>query len=246
MSKIKILTLAIISLIITSCSSEKKKFPLNKKYWDTSDYANVTRTLKYGFENNAKLPTFDNPETRIIIEKYTNPQNYLVILDDNELGLKHRNKIGETFFYRWKDMSTVYSKRDRKDNFIYEKEMLAVYHFGLGLQQRYFKLGNDDILQGADKPDDAKGTINSNIGTLISNYQNYLDLINDENSLSESGKQIYSEGLIKYYTELINLYPKANYSSAKSKKKKKKEKSKSEIIINSLNEIIGLIEQNEK
>jgi len=246
MSQIKIATLIFTSILFLNCESKNDKFPTDKRYWDTKDYEKITLSLRYGTKSDEKLPTFDDPETRLIVEKYTDPQNYLVVLDDNELGIKHKNRVGEEFFRRWKDMTSVYTARDRKDNFIYEKEMLAVNQFGLGLQLKYFKLGNDEIIRNSDNPDDSKYTINSNIKTLIDNYKIYLDYINDEQSFSEAGKVIFSDGLVKHYTQLIELYPKANYNSTRSKMEALNKKSKSKVIKTSLDKIITLIEENQK
>lgn len=231
-----------ISILLSNCEAEKEKYPISKRYWTVSDYADVTRTLRYGIEPDEKLPTFNDPKTRIVVEKYTDPQNYLVVLDDKELGTKHKNNIAQKFFSRWQDMINVYNKRDRKDNFIYEKEMLKVFQFGLGLQIRYFTLGNKEILESVDKAEDAKRTMNSNIQTLIGNYQLYLNFINDEKSFSDEGKKIFSDGVIKYYTELIEKYPKANYSETKSKMEALKKKAKSETIKKALTKIIELID----
>jgi len=243
MSQIKTIALVFISIIFINCESDNDKFPINKRYWDTQDYEKVTRTLRFGTKSDEKLPTFDDPETRLIVEKYTDSQNYSIVLNDKELGIKHKNRVGEEFFLRWQDMTYVYTARDRKDNFIYEKEMLAVHQFGLGLQLKYFKLGNDEIINNSDSPNDAKHTINSNINSLISNYKSYLDYINDEQSFSEAGIKIFSNGIVKYYTMLIKQYPKGNYNSTKSKMETLKKKAKSEVIKNSLDKIIKLIDE---
>lgn len=69
-------------------------------------------------------------------------------------------------------MSDIYSVTDRRDQYPYEKEFLAVWHFGLGLQLKYFKLGNDYILESADDPNSPRITnkVESNVKTLIRNY----------------------------------------------------------------------------
>lgn len=245
MKIIKFSLVLLIGILLTNCGEKKETFPLNKRYWGTNDYDNVTRTLKYGIQPDEKLPSFDDPETRAVIEKYADPQNYLVVLDDKELGTKHKNRIAQEFFNKWQDMITVYNARDRKDNFIYEKEMLKVFQFGLGLQIRYFSLGNKELLESADKEEDVRSTIDSNIQTLISNYQLYLNFIKDEKSFSDEGKRIFSDGLVKYYTELIEKYPKADYKYTKSKMEALKKKAKSDTIKNALTKIIKLIESKE-
>ena len=149
MKIIKYSLLIILYLILSSCKTENHEFPIEKRYWDLSDYDDAILELRYGYKDDESLPTFDNPENRIIVEKLTDHQNYKVVLDDKELGLKHRNEVASTFFNKWKDMNKIYSDTDRKDNYIYEEEMLKVWHFGLELQLKYFKLGNDQIKKNA-------------------------------------------------------------------------------------------------
>jgi hypothetical protein len=243
MTQIRIILLAVIFLNLTNCTTEKHKFPTEKRYWDTQDYAEVIRELKFGYETDEKLPTFDDPQTRIIVEKLTDSQNYNVVLEDNELGLKHRNDVAEAFFLRWKDMQDIYQATDRKDKYLYDKEMLAVWQFGLGLQLKYFKLGNDHILENADDASSTrvKNNINSNISTLIENYIIYLDGINDEDALSDDGKSKFSAGIDEYFTQLVELYPDANYNRMESKIELMEKKTKSDKIKNSLNKLNHLI-----
>ncbi len=217
MTKHILLLLATIALI--SCGSENDKFPLNKRYWEPMDYANVTRELKYGFEADDKLPSFDDPETRAIIEKYTDEANFNVILDDDQLGIKHRNKVAQDFFNRYRDMSTVYTATNRQDEYVYDQEMLAIEQFGLELQLKYFKLGNDDIIERSDDPTSAnvQNTVNSNIQTLISNYNLYLDEINNENAFSEEGKKLFAKGIDTHFTKLVETYPNSNFSALERK-----------------------------
>lgn len=244
MTKIRIIFLTVVFLSLTNCSTEKHKFPIEKRYWDTQDYAEAIHELNHGYEPDEKLPTFDDPQTRIIVEKLTDPQNYAVVLDDKELGLKHKNDVAESFFIRWKDMHKIYQATDRKDKYLYDKEMLAVWQFGLGLQLKYFKLGNDRILESADDPDSARirNQLNSNISTLIKNYIIYLDEINDEDALSDEGKEKLAAGIDQYFTELVQLYPDANFTGMESKIELMEKKTKSDKIKNSLSKLKELIE----
>ncbi|WP_108868850.1 hypothetical protein [Aquimarina aquimarini] len=245
MKKIKINILLIITCFIaTNCGSTNDEIPIDKRYWDTNDYANVIRELKYNFLPDKKLPTFDDPETRIIIEKLTDTQNYAVVLDDKELGLNHKNKVAEPFFMRWKDMIYLYQTTDRNDKFVYEKEFITIYKFGLGLQLKYFKLGNDQAKEFADDPNsaEAKKHVTSNTNTLIKNFLTYLDLIDREKILSDQGKQMYAQGISQYFTELIKQHPNASYSTMERKIDLLSKKSSSDDIKLSLSKIKELIE----
>ncbi|MCI2230412.1 hypothetical protein MC378_14630 [Polaribacter sp. MSW13] len=248
MRKIKYFLLAFVCLILTNCETEKHEFPLDKRYWDTNDYDKVILELRYGYENDEKKPTFDNPEQRIVVEKLTDEQNFKIVLNDKELGLKHRNKVATEFFNHWKDMHQIYQATDRKDKYLYDLEMLAVWQYGLSLQLEYFKLGNDEIIESADDPNSSKvkNTINSNIQTLISNYIIYLDEINNEKSFSEKGKSKLASGINKYFSKLVELHPKANYSGMKNKAELMLKKSESNEIKSSLNKLIELIELKKK
>lgn len=245
-TNILLFTLSIL-FFATSCKTENK-FPTEKKYWDTDDYDNVVRELRFGTKPDEKLPTFDDAETKIIVEKLTDQENFKVVLDDKELGLKHKNEIGEKFFKIWQDMSEIYSAIDRKDIYVYEKERIEVFNFGLALQLRYFKLGNDEIKQKSDDPNasNVSETVNSNVNTLIGNYMFYLDEINNEKSYSNLGLDLIAEGIDKYFADLVNLYPNSYYDNLKEKIVLLSNKTKSENIKNSLLKLQKLIESKKK
>lgn len=209
MKKTNLLFLAIFMMLGMSCETEQPKFPITKRYWTPSDYTFVIRELKYGYKKDERLPSFSDPNTRVIVEKLTDQQNYKVVLTDSELGLKYKSEVATEFFNQWRDMSSVYDAVDRKDKYIYEKEMLAVWHFGLQLQLYYFKLGNDEMIKDADSPDErqTKYNVTSNVNSLINNFTYYLDEVNRENQYSENGLQVYAKGIDNYLTQLVEIYP---------------------------------------
>jgi len=243
MTKIRIVLFALLCVTLTNCKTEKHKFPIDKRYWDLNDYDKVVLELNYGYKADEKLPAFRDPETRIIVEKLTDQQNFNIMLDDNELGLKHRNEVAEKFFSEWKDMNNIYDALDRKDKYLYDKEMLAVWHFGLELQLKYFKLGNDQIKKNADDPNSSsvKNNVNTNVSTLITNYLIYLSEINNEKAFTEDGKVKFADGIDQYFTALIEHYPDADYSGMKNKAELMLKKSESDKIKSSLNKLIELI-----
>ena len=200
--------------------------------------------LNNGTKPDEKLPTFDDAETKIIVEKLTDQENFKVVLDDDELGLKHKNEIGEKFFKIWQDMTEIYSQIDRKDIYVYEKERIEVFNFGLALQIRYFKLGNDEIKQRSDDPNaiNVSQTVNSNVNTLIGNYMFYLNEINNEKSYSNIGLDLIAKGIDQYFTDLVNLYPNSDYDDLKEKLFLLSNKTKSENIKSSLVNLQKLIE----
>jgi hypothetical protein len=240
MLKIRYVLLLLICFSITNCKNDEFKFPIEKRYWDLNDYDEAIRELRFGYEQDEKLPTLDNPSTKVIVLKLTDEENYKVVLEDEELGLKHRNDVATKFFEYCQDMTKIYNQLDRKDNYIYDVEMVTVQHFGLGLQQSYFKLGNEQIKERADDPNSlsVKSTLDSNIRILIDNYLIYLDIINQEGSLSDEGKKKLAEGIDKYFGKLVSIYPKANFSAMKRKAELMLKKSKSEVVKSSLTKLI--------
>lgn len=244
MTKIKYVLLAFVCITLTNCKTEEHKFPTDKRYWDANDYREAILELRFGYKDDEKKPTFNNPEQRIIVQKLTDEQNFKIVLNDKELGLKHRNDVATEFFNHWRNMQQIYHATDRKDKYIYDKEMLAVWQYGLSLQLNYFKLGNDQIMESSDDPNSSsvKNNIDSNIETLISNYTIYLDEINNEKSFSEDGKTKLASGIDKYFSELFTLYPNANYSEMKKKAELMLKKSESNEIKSSLTKLIQLID----
>ncbi|NER15052.1 hypothetical protein GWK08_16475 [Leptobacterium flavescens] len=244
MIKVKTIIPVLISFMVLSCKSEKHEFPLEKRFWDVNDYRTITLELNYGYEDDEKLPSISDPETRIIVEKLTDHQNYEIVLNDEELGLKHRNKVADEFFDRWKDMNNVYRIRDVQDKYLYDIELLKVWHFGLGLQLRYFKLGNDNILASSDDPNSTitQNRLNFNVKTLIGNYNIYLDETINEEAFSDKGKTLFAEGIDIYFSQLIELYPDADFSEMERKIDLMNAKSNHGKIKESLSKIKSLIE----
>ncbi|MEM6718415.1 MAG: hypothetical protein AAF611_03770 [Bacteroidota bacterium] len=218
MTKIKIFLSVLACIALTNCGTEER-FPLSKRYWDIKDYEAVVNELKFGYQNDEKLPSFNDPETRLIVEKLTDEQNFIVVLEDKELGLSYKNEVAESFFKRWRILTSVYTKLDRKDKYIYEKEMLSVHQFGLGLQLRYFELGNKEIRANADDPSasNIQSLVKSNIKILVNNFTGYLDFVNEETRFSAEGQQFFAEGITKYLIPMINRYPEADFDNLNRK-----------------------------
>ncbi len=214
MNSIKFFLLLFTILLLTSCEEESHSFPIDKRYWDVEDYDNVIRELRFGYKGDEKLPTFDDPSSKIIVQKLTDQQNFNIVLLDKELGSKHKSEVSERFFKEWKEMVAIYNILNRKDEYVYDMELLEVWHFGLALQLQYFVLGNTQILKESDDPDakSVQNTIRSNQKVLIKNYLIYLDEINREDAFSDRGKIKYAEGISTYFTKLVATYPEADYS----------------------------------
>lgn len=238
-----ILFFLVFILSLTSCK-EEGKFPVDKKYWDIKDYAIVINEIKYNSKPGDKLPTFSDSESSLILEKLTDEENFKVVLDDKELGIKHKNEVAQEFFTQWKSMSDIYTEIDRTDKYVYERELLEIWNFGLELQIKYFKLGNDAIIEKADDPNSTtvQNIVTSNTSALMNNMMIFIDEINNEKSYSEIGLNLIAESIEKNFTELIKVFPSADYDSLLHKVNLMLNKSKSESIKHSLTKIKELIE----
>jgi hypothetical protein len=209
MNTLKPTSFIVILLILNGCT---QRFPMEKRYWDADDYRNVIGEIEYKTPEDEEYPRFSNPETADVIRKLVDAENYRVILDDPELGLKFKSEVGSDFFQYYQNLSDVYRVMDRQDKFIYSEELIAIEKFGLGLQIRYFKLGNDLILQDSPTSDIVK----TNERTIISNFNLYLDYVSKEKNFI-SGFSSLSEGITTHFVNLIDTFPNADYSSIASK-----------------------------
>lgn len=243
MKKNNLILLLFTIITIISCEKKEDKFPLDKRFWTVEDYSEAITQLRFGYTADEKLPTLDDPKTNAIVEKLIDINNFKVILDDKELGTKHKNEVATSFFTAWQDMIKIYNAQDKKDKYVYEVEYLETFKFGLELQSYYFMLGNLSITESVDDPnsEEIKRILKSNIQTQISNYALLLDEINNEKSYSENGKQVLANGIDKYFSNMINNYPEANYESLENKIVLLEKKSSSDAIKTALKNILNLI-----
>lgn len=235
-----------IGLLLTACTTKNnlKDIPLEKKYWNYEDYDNVVREIRYGTPENEKMPNYSDPETAPIISKLLDKENISIVLDDNQLGLKHRNEFSNNMFQVYKDLDDAYSILDRQDNFVYPVELVKVKDWGLFLQIKYFKLGNDNILKNAVNTKDSNivNAIKSNEDAIISNFESSISFLTNEGSLSEDAKNEYSNLLDQNFPKLIETFPNGDYGSMLSTIKNMELKISSSKIKNSLQKIKSLIE----
>ncbi|CAM1340327.1 hypothetical protein [Tenacibaculum amylolyticum] len=242
MKKNTVFIVLLLALSFTSCMTEKHNFPVEKEYWDVNDYDKAILDLRFTYEDNETKPTLDHPEQRIIVEKLTNPQNFKIILDDNKLDFNQRNKIASEFISHWKDMNQIYNVTE-SGKYVYGKEMLAVWQFGLELQLAAFDLQFDEILAKSDNPEDekVKKRVNASMKKLIDNYGNYLNLITNEDAFYEKEKEEYAKGIDTYFKQLIQVYPDADYDRLLNKANAMLKKTRSATIKKSLKRLIDQI-----
>ena len=211
------LLVLIFAVTLSGCGNGSN-YPVEKRFWTPEDYDAVIRHIRFVTPQGEEFPRFSNPETSIVIQKLVDQQNFEVILDDTELGLNHRNEVSQAFFDRYQDMERGYAVMDVQDKYVYAQELIEIHKFGLAVQLKYFKLGNDRILEESDSPDAArtKEIIASNEQALIKNYIIYLEHVSDEKRYGSHAPSL-AEGLTKYFFKLLETYPKANYDAMLNK-----------------------------
>lgn len=242
MRKISFIILSSLFLF-SSCSNKSHDFPIEKRYWSIEDYENIVRNLKYNSNPDESLPSFNDSETKAVIEKLTDEENFRVVLNDKELGISHKNETAQKFFDIWQDLNEIYSPMDKKDMFVYETEYLEIWKFGLELQQEYFKLGNQEIEENSDNYESVKDVLNSNRETMINNSIIYLDVITNEKKFTSNGKQIISETIKSEFSKLVKENPKADFYNLRKKIDLLNKKITDPSILESLNGLSSLINE---
>ncbi len=233
----------LLAMSFISCKTEKHNFPIEKEYWDVNDYEKVIFDLRFTYENNETKPTFDNPNDRIVLEKLTNSKNYSIFLNDDNLNLNQKKKVASDFISQWKEMNKIYAITDTSDKFLYGKEMLEIWQFGLGLQLAAFNLKFDQILANSKdaQSEEVEDKIQATIAKLMINYDDYLNLAAKENSFYEKEKETYAKGINTYFKELIQVYPDIDYERLLKKATSILEVAKSSTIKTPLKNLIALI-----
>jgi hypothetical protein len=239
----KILLLFIIPISIFNCTTNKHDFPIEKQYWDINDYDKAILDLRFGYLNNEPKPTFDNIEKRVIVEKLLDKQNYKIILDDTTINLRERNKFAHDFFDQWKEMTSIYDEKDANDKYVYGKELLAVWHFGLEFHMQYFTIGNNAIHTFSANSNNEKviNRVNHNMNELVKNFSNYMNLIKNEDAFYENEKEFFIKGIDTYFTQLIMKLPEANYDRIEKKATSVLKKIESKEIKTSLESLLETI-----
>ena len=235
--------------LIISCGGNNSAFPVEKRYWSSDDYLIVNQELTSLKYNDKELPNLDNPETAPVFKKIIDTANFSVVINDNQLGIKHRSEFSTRLFEQYKDMVSAYSGIDRTDKYQYPLEYVEIFKFGLPLQLYYIKLNNEDNVKEADDPSapDVIDLNRRNGNVLIRNYEIYLDLINYEERFTDKALIAYSEGLKNYFPRLINYaVPNGDYSEMTGKIEKMLKKSKHPAIIFELQNILTLIKMQTK
>ena len=249
MNYIKGYLVFIISFLIISCGENiEDQFRMDKQYWNDEDYKNALAIIGNLNFSEDPLPNLSDANTVAIFNKIVDKSNIDVVAKDENLGLVHKSKFIENIFDTFRSISDEYSMIDREDKYIYSEEYVAIEKFMLYFQFDYIRLFNEKIISESDNPEKAKDSrvIKSNEQVLVNNYKNYIDEVNYENRFSEAAKESFAQGLNEYFPQLLEKYPKADYSSMKEKAKNMANKTSNSKIKEQLEKIIELIDKNKE
>ncbi|MFT6984129.1 MAG: hypothetical protein ACJAUD_002909 [Crocinitomicaceae bacterium] len=238
---------AILSLsLLIGCSGEEdpKMELLKKEYWGPEDYDVVLDEIEYNTPEGEEFPRFDNSENAAVIEKLLDTRNFEVILNDDALGLNHKNEVAEMFFNLSQEMQELYSVVDRQDKFIYSQEFAKSLVFGLKIQLTYFKLGNQRIRERADDATSSRviNTMRSNETTCASNFALYLDYVNKQKAFDNTGLETFIAGINSEVPKMIEAFPEADFSELRQKAELMKKKSQNPKLQEALESIISQLD----
>lgn len=243
-NKIPVVLTAILLLFLAACTEKvSDQYPINKRYWDDKDYTAVINRIRVT-KKDEKKPCYADAEKAIVFTKLVDKENVSVVLEDSTLGISHRAGFAENMFNRYREMVELYQDQDREDKYIYPMELVDVQKFGLYVQELYFWMGNEDIKKQSDNPSDpeVQRVLKSNVQTLIGNYCLYLDNTKQEDGLTAEALSSYIEGLNKYFLELVDKYPQADYGVMKSKAEELSKRAKSANLKKSLDNLVTKID----
>lgn len=246
MKTFKLIGFLLVAVLVFSCKSKlPESYHMDKRYWDVSDYDEAIRYIKYSLPKEEGNPRLTDPLTAPVFMKLVDKQNVSVVLDDNLLGLKHRNEVAEEFFKSARDIIEIYRALDNQDKFIYPIELVRAIEFGLHTQLLYFKVGNNAIVKDAVNPDnsDVKRVITSNEQTVANNFNIYLEILTKEDAFNEFAIKEYAKLIDIYFSKLIKEFPSADYSTIKNTAKIMNAKVKSPVLKKALVDLIDKIEK---
>ena len=209
--------LSILMFVISCGPKLPDNYHMDKKYWDTEDYDAALRYMKYTLKEEEGYPRLSDSLTAPVFNKLIDKQNVSIVLEDEQLGLKHRDEVAQKFFDVSKDLFKIYQVIDIQDKFVYPVELVRVIDFGLYTQILYFRIGNDAIIKDSVNPDDSdtKRVLKRNEQTIADNFNIYLELLAKEDAFNDTAINEYANVINVRFHKLIDEFPMANYSTIK-------------------------------
>lgn len=250
-NKIQTLTSFVFMVLIVACASEETKttdrYNLSKKYWGIEDYKNVNHQISY-MDKDEKVPNYSDPAKAPIFQKIIDKNNLAVVVEDHALGLSHRSDFASGIFDQYRKLHGHYQDTDREDKYLFPLELVELEKFGLYVQIHYFDLGNQNIIQDADDPEDAhvQRIMRGNEKTLVSNFNLYLDEVKRENAFNAAALSAYINGLNEYFPMLLEKFPKANVATLEDKVEDMTKKARSQELIDALDSLSEKLKERSK
>lgn len=245
MKSFKIIGLVSLFLLLFNCKSKlPDNYHMDKKFWDIEDYNAAIRQIRYLTPEEEGLPRLSDPITAPVFMKLVDKQNVSIILEDDQLGLKHRSEVAEDYFYAAREIFELYQVLDIQDKYVYPVELVMVLEFNMHTQLLYFKLGNEDIIKDAVNPDDpdVKRVVRNNEQRIADNFNLDIEFLAREDALNDEAIKMYAEIINVYYQRLINEFPQASYFELKKTAKTINNKIKSDQLKKALEDLIKKIE----
>lgn len=241
----KLTSLILVVVLFFSCSSKlPESFHMNKRFWDISDYQAAINQIRYATPKEEGYPRLSDPLTSPVFRKLVDKQNVSVILEDKQLGVKHKNQVAQEFFDVSREIIEIYQAIDIQDKFVYPQELVKAIEFGLHTQILYFKVGNDEIIKDAINPEasEIKSLVTHNEQIIANNFNNYITFLTKADALNDTAIKEYSEMINVYFTKLIKEFPSADYSTIKNTAKTIIIKVKSSVLKKSLEDLVVKID----
>lgn len=245
MRQIKITGLiAIVTLLINCGPKLPDNYHMEKKYWAVDDYNAALRYMKYTLNEEQGYPRLSDPLTAPVFNKLIDKKNVSVVLEDESLGLKHRDNVADGFWKASKDIMNLYQVIDIQDKYVYPMEFVKAIDFFLHTQLLYFKIGNKKILKETVNPNDSnvKRIIKRNQQAIVDNFTNNLDILAKEDAFTTAALDELALVFDTHYNALITEYSNANYSSTKKTLRLLIDKTKSASIKQKLEKILTRLE----
>jgi hypothetical protein len=205
--------------MLFGCGSKlPESYHMDKKYWDAKDYDEAVKYIKYTLPKEEGYPRLSDPKTAQVFMKLTDKENVSIVLEDKQLGLKHKSDVASEFFNIAKDILDIYKETDKQDKFIYPLELVKSIEFFLHTQLLYFKVGNEAIIKDAVDPNDAdvQQVIKRNEQTVVDNFNVHIEFLTNEDAFNAAATDEYASVIDVYYDKLLKEFPNADYTLIKN------------------------------
>jgi len=240
----KIIGLLVFTVVFFGCKPNiSENYHMDKKYWDVEDYNTAVTEMQSISNKEEGLPRLSNPETAPVFLKLVDKENASIVLEDKQLGVKHKYEVSQGLFEDAKSILELYSAMDVQDKLVYPQEYVKALDFTLHVELLYFKLGNENIIKEVANPDDLenKSLLTNNEAVVVHNFQIPIDFLAKEDALDKTAINEYATIIDVQYPKLLKQCPNADYSELKSATESVSKKVKSPELKKSLAKLVSEI-----